>query len=1049
MASIANFRPFSGVAQGPRPIKVIQQIPFFTAFRPTQIPGCVLWLDAADITTIGFSSGNSVNLWRDKSGNGRNMTATSLPTYNATTGELLFNGISNAMSNTTNIPATTQNYPTFVVYRPAATTRGRMIEIRVSGQVTVTQLDTTYISSCTPSIHSYLGPLTVTTGARILYESFANTALDIQYAINGNVNNNWVATEPLTAQPSNSFVIGGVSTVFYSGTICEIIVFNVFLTTTQRQQVESYLAQKWGLRANLPAVHIDRTRPAGVPSQVTQITKNNRYVFVPAFSIGNAIEGVDYTITTVGTRIFYNFLATGKTMVVRISIPRFVEYFAVGGGGGGGSYIGGGGGGGGLQRAAAYFLPVGTYNVIIGAGGIGTNNNAAPGLNGGNTRFGNLVNALGGGGGGYLGPNNGTTNAGSNGGCGGGAGFGNTLGGIGSQGFNGGRTSGNGSGGGGGTTAVGGDANGDNGGNGGAGSTFNNGTVLNLGGGGGGGARGGGVNGVGSFGGGSGARSGVASTAGQANRGGGGGGGAESASLGASNGGSGIFILALSPPPPPFVIGNATLGVDYTLTTDGTVTFVTFLATGKTMTVTTTSTQTVDYFAIGGGGAGGRGNGAGGGAGGLQRASRYSLPAGTYNVIVGAGAPGQTTNGRGANGSNTSFGVIATALGGGGGGGALGSLNGSTGGCGGGGVGGGALGSQGGRGSEAFGSGGGGGLGGVNGIGGDAYLANGGAGITFNNGSILQLGGGGGGQTGSVIPEGLGTFGGGNGGSAGGNGLPNTGGGGGGHGSTGGAGGSGIFILNLSPPVTAVATPRFAIGNATLGTDYTITTNAGRTFYTFLATQKVMTLTTTSTEVINYFAVGGGGSGGRANGGGGGAGGLREATGYSLAAGTHTIVVGIGGSPLPSNTAGFNGRNTEFGSIAVALGGGGGCGGFSVAGKNGGCGGAGYAAGSIGLGSQGFDGGFIGGGGGGGGGGLGSAGSGQNGGTGIVFNNGTAMQIGGGGGGQATPNGTASFGGGAGGGSGIAALANTGGGGGGGGTSGAGGSGIFSFSVPT
>jgi hypothetical protein len=43
----------------------------------------------------------------------------------------------------------------------------------------------------------------------------------------------------------------------------EMLVYNTGLTTTQRQQVESYLAQKWGTTASLPGDHLNATQPAG------------------------------------------------------------------------------------------------------------------------------------------------------------------------------------------------------------------------------------------------------------------------------------------------------------------------------------------------------------------------------------------------------------------------------------------------------------------------------------------------------------------------------------------------------------------------------------------------------------------------------------------------------------------------------------------------------------------------------------------------------------------------------------------------------------------
>jgi hypothetical protein len=68
-------------------------------------------------------------------------------------------------------------------------------------------------------------------------------------------------TRGTTAQ---GFSIGGEwngsAYVSQSGTACvanvyEVIVFNTILTSSQRQQVEGYLAWKWGLQGNLPETH--------------------------------------------------------------------------------------------------------------------------------------------------------------------------------------------------------------------------------------------------------------------------------------------------------------------------------------------------------------------------------------------------------------------------------------------------------------------------------------------------------------------------------------------------------------------------------------------------------------------------------------------------------------------------------------------------------------------------------------------------------------------------------------------------------------------------
>jgi hypothetical protein len=51
----------------------------------------------------------------------------------------------------------------------------------------------------------------------------------------------------------------------------ELIYFNTFLAATQRQQVESYLAQKWGLVSSLPGGHLNATQPAGARTTLSLV----------------------------------------------------------------------------------------------------------------------------------------------------------------------------------------------------------------------------------------------------------------------------------------------------------------------------------------------------------------------------------------------------------------------------------------------------------------------------------------------------------------------------------------------------------------------------------------------------------------------------------------------------------------------------------------------------------------------------------------------------------------------------------------------------------
>jgi len=134
---------------------------------------------------------------------------------------------------------------------------------------------------------------------------------------------------------------------------------------------------------------------------------------------GNISDGVApgngylyHVFTTPGT-----FIATGSGIC---------EYVVVGGGGGGGNEDCGGGGGAGAFRTGSINLSTGSYPVIVGSGGAGSDQpNPAPngrGANGGDTTFGTITSNGGGGGGSgnYNQPNkSGNANGNASGGGGG------------------------------------------------------------------------------------------------------------------------------------------------------------------------------------------------------------------------------------------------------------------------------------------------------------------------------------------------------------------------------------------------------------------------------------------------------------------------------------------------------------------------------------------------------------------------------------------------------------------------------------------------------
>ena len=89
--------------------------PRLRTFQPTDIPGCVVWLDAADITTLTLS-GTNVTAWRDKSGFSNSVTqiSTTQPTYNSSDSSITFTATSSTFLRGT-LSASYSNASVFIV----------------------------------------------------------------------------------------------------------------------------------------------------------------------------------------------------------------------------------------------------------------------------------------------------------------------------------------------------------------------------------------------------------------------------------------------------------------------------------------------------------------------------------------------------------------------------------------------------------------------------------------------------------------------------------------------------------------------------------------------------------------------------------------------------------------------------------------------------------------------------------------------------------------------------------------------------------------------
>jgi hypothetical protein len=290
-ASLPSGHPY--VTQRPRPNPSLTNVPYVStilgssltasfrqaSFNPTTIAGITLWLDGADTSSITLS-GTNITQWRDKSGQGFNQVGYNNPQYSSLTKGVILNGTTNYFASATSggsLRIPTASHCLIAVHSPTTTSgsyAGNTSLFRFQALVGTasTYIVFPYMFSTTPRgyINSQNGTTTAFNTGVLVENSVANTQNLIvaniasgsqQVYKNGTLQSS--ATAFLSNTTSDFFALGcqnyayinGQQYEFYSGTVYEAIIFNTTITTVQRQQVEGYLAWKWGIQASLPATH--------------------------------------------------------------------------------------------------------------------------------------------------------------------------------------------------------------------------------------------------------------------------------------------------------------------------------------------------------------------------------------------------------------------------------------------------------------------------------------------------------------------------------------------------------------------------------------------------------------------------------------------------------------------------------------------------------------------------------------------------------------------------------------------------------------------------
>jgi hypothetical protein len=334
-------------------------------FSPTSIAGCQLWLDGSDPAGTGVqpSNGATVSTWVDKA-TAKNATATGSPTY-LSGGGINFTGSSYFLNQTFTMNLSQRSI--FIVMQETS----RSI---YSGILTFIP---------TPSSGNDQSLLTVETtnglqfyGNDSAYTSvLGNSSLIAKGIYNDNMNvttgsgyfngtNATNVTAGSAAASCSGYTIGGrwqsggmSGSYRLNGIVHEIIVFSTALTTSQRQQVEGYLAWKWGIQGSLPGAHpnysVNGTVVGPFPLSVLPTTPFK-------------IQLLPFNVTTT-----FTYTGADQTYVVPANITRITVYMWAGGGKGtttplNGSYYGGAGA---YVQGVLAVTPGETLTIYVGQGG--------------------------------------------------------------------------------------------------------------------------------------------------------------------------------------------------------------------------------------------------------------------------------------------------------------------------------------------------------------------------------------------------------------------------------------------------------------------------------------------------------------------------------------------------------------------------------------------------------------------------------------------------------------------------------------------------------
>jgi len=318
----------------------IQTIRKVGGFSPGNLSGLSLWLKADAGVSL---SGSNVTAWADQSGNGNNGTAktgNATKVSNVINGKpvLRFDGTANLITN--NFFANNYNTPITIIgvaKASASTVRGEQPTARYIAGATNNGGYETALSfgvnkppnfACNIGI-SYVGGTDIESNPigenAIAVSTEINNGSQISFFVNGSsigsINaSNWSGGNNSTGAFAigSSITLDEIDNFFFVGDIAEIIIYNRAITTTERQQVEGYLANKYAIQLpninNMFLPQLWLKADAGVTTSGSNVTS-----WTDQSGNGNNATAVDApTLSTISGKTFMDFAGgyfTGNELI--------------------------------------------------------------------------------------------------------------------------------------------------------------------------------------------------------------------------------------------------------------------------------------------------------------------------------------------------------------------------------------------------------------------------------------------------------------------------------------------------------------------------------------------------------------------------------------------------------------------------------------------------------------------------------------------------------------------------------------------------------------